>query len=263
MNVMFASIAALICYALGTWIQGRRIFQQSGSRNGVLVATSLGAVGQTIALYQLLHGEAGINLGVWNIASLSTLMVTLVVLLSSLRKPAESLFLFILPFTAATVLLAWLAPVEHIVWRPPSIMVVHVLLSVLAYGILLVAASQALLLSYQERQLKKHHRRKLLMALPPLQTMEKLLFEYVAVGLVLLSCSLLSGFLYLEDMFSFHILHKTVLSLLAWCLFTTLLVGRWVYGWRGQTAMRWTVAGSLLLVVAYFGWRLVLEIVTG
>ena len=263
MNVIFASIAALLCYALGTWIQGQRIFRQSGSRNQVLMATSLGSVFQTIALYQLLHGEAGINLGIWNIASLSTLMVTIVVLASSLCKPSESLLLFILPFTVVTVLLAWLAPVEHIVWRPPSIMVTHVLLSVLAYGILLVAASQALLLSYQERQLKKHHRRKLMLALPPLQTMEKLLFEYVAVGLLLLSCSLLSGFLFLEDMFSFRILHKTVLSLLAWCLFATLLVGRWVYGWRGQTAMRWTVAGSLLLIVAYFGWRLVIEMIIG
>ena len=260
MNVMLASIAALTGYILGTLIQGQRIFRRSGSRNGVLLSTSLGAVFQTIALYQLLHGPDGINLGLLNIASLSTLMVTIVVLLSSLRKPSESLFLFILPFTSLTVLLAWLAPVDHIIWRPPSIMVVHVLLSVLAYGILLVAAFQALMLSYQERQLKKHHRRRLMSALPPLQTMEKLLFEYVAVGLLLLSLSLLSGFMFLDGMFSAGILHKTILSLFAWCLFATLLAGRWIYGWRGQTAMRWTVAGVLLLITAYFGWRLVLEI---
>ena len=260
MNVMLASIGAFVFYLLGTVTQGRRAFAQSGSRNLVLMATTIGAVFQTIALYLSLHSPAGINLGLFNIASLSTLMVTMVVLLSSLRKPAESLFLLILPFTIATVLLAWLMPIEHIVWRPPSMMVAHVLLSVLAYGILMVAAFQALMLSYQERQLKHHNRRRIMQALPPLQTMEKLLFEYVAVGLILLTLALLSGFLFLDDMFATRFIHKTILSLMAWGLFATLLVGRRLYGWRGQTAMRWTLAGLIMLMVAYFGWRLIVEL---
>lgn len=260
MNVMLASIGAFVFYSLGTVTQGRRVFGQSGSRQLVLAATAIGAVFQTIALYFALHGNEGINLGLFNIASLSSLMVTVVVLLSSLRKPSESLFLMILPFTILTVLLAWLTPVEHIVWRPPSIMVAHVLLSVLAYGILMVAAFQALMLSYQERQLKHHNRRKIMQALPPLQTMEKLLFEYVAVGMVLLTLSLLTGFLFIEDMFDTRIIHKTILSLLAWGLFATLLIGRKFYGWRGQTAMRWTLSGLAMLMVAYFGWRLVVEL---
>lgn len=259
MNVMLASIGAFVFYSLGTVTQGRRVFASMGSRNLVLFATAAGTVFQTVALYLSLHGPDGINLGVFNIASLSSLMVTMVVLLSSLRKPSESLFLLILPFTIVTVLLAWLAPVEHIVWQPPSMMVAHVLVSVLAYGILMVAAFQALMLSYQERQLKLHHRRKIVQALPPLQTMEKLLFEYVAVGLILLTLSLLSGFLFMDDMFAARIIHKTVLSIMAWGLFATLLVGRRVYGWRGQTAMRWTMAGFALLIIAYFGWRLVIE----
>ncbi|AMO56083.1 inner membrane protein YpjD [Endozoicomonas montiporae] len=260
MNVMLASIGAFVFYSLGAFTQGRRVFIQSGSRQMVLAATAVGAVFQTVALYFSLHGSGGINLGLFNIASLSTLMVTMVVLLSSLKKPSESLFLLILPFTILTVLLAWLAPVDHIVWRPPSMMVAHVLLSVLAYGILMVAAFQALMLSYQERQLKHHNRRKIMQALPPLQTMEKLLFEYVAVGLILLTLALMTGFLFMDDMFATRIIHKTVLSIMAWGLFATLLIGRKLYGWRGQTAMRWTVAGLVMLMVAYFGWHLMVEL---
>ena len=263
MSVMLASIGAIIFYLTGTLAQGQRIRGRQGYRQLVLVATTLGAVCQTVSLYLTIHTDRGINLGIFTIASLTTLMVTMVVLLSSLKKPAESLFVTILPVTVITVLLAWLTPVEHIVWRPPSMMISHVLISVLAYGLLMVAAFQSLLLSYQERQLKHHNQKRIVKALPPLQTMEKLLFEFLVVGVILLTLSLVTGFFFIEDMFATRMIHKTVFSLTSWGLFVTLLVGHWASGWRGQTAMRWTMAGFLVLVVAYFGWRMVVDFVLG
>ncbi|MGI9277530.1 MAG: cytochrome C assembly family protein [Endozoicomonas sp.] len=263
MSVMLASIGAIFFYLTGAFAQGRRIQGREGNRQLVLGVTALGAICQTISLYFSIHTDRGINLGVFTIASLTTLMVTMVVVLSSLKKPAESLFVTILPVTVITVLLAWLAPVEHIFWRPASMMIIHILISVLAYGLLMVAAFQSLLLSYQERQLKHHNQKRIVKALPPLQTMEKLLFEFLVVGVILLTLSLATGFVFIEDMFAKRMIHKTVFSLTSWCLFVTLLVGHWASGWRGQTAMRWTMAGFLLLVVAYFGWRLVVDFVLG
>jgi ABC-type uncharacterized transport system permease subunit len=260
MNVMLVSVGATLFYVLGMATQWGRITGRGGARNWVLLATTAGAVLQTLSLYFSIHTDRGINLGVLTISSLTTLMVTLVVLLSSLRKPSESLLIMILPFTIISVLASWLAAVEHI-FRPPSLMVAHVLLSVLAYGLLMVAVCQALLISYQERQLRHHNQRRMLKALPPLQTMEKLLFEFLAVGVVLLTLSLISGFIYIDDMFGRHMLHKTVLSLVAWVMFTTLLIGHWLNGWRGQKAMRWTVSGFILLLVAYFGWRTVVDFI--
>ena len=257
MNVMLVSIGALVCYFAGTLGQGLRNTGRQFSREGVLLLTAAGLLCHTMALYLGIHTDHGINLGIFTIASLTTLMVTMVVLLSSLRRPSESLLVLILPVSIGTVTAAWLSPVEHIIWQPPSAMVTHVLVSVLAYGILMVAAFQSMLLSYQEHQLR-HHKRAI-KTLPSLQTMEKLLFEFLFLGVVLLTVSLTTGFLFFEDMFAQRLVHKTVLSILAWCLFTVLLVGHWRYGWRGQTAMRWTVSGFLLLLLAYFGWRLVLE----
>lgn len=261
MSVMFVSIGALGCYLVGAVGQGMRNGGRSASRHLILLMTSLGLAFHALVLYISIHTERGINLGVFTIGSLTSLMVTMVVVLSSLKKPSESLLVMILPVSMATVVAAWLAPVEHIVWRPPSIMVGHVLISVLAYGMLMVAAFQAILLSYQEHQLRSH--RRTIKTLPPLQTMERLLFEFLLIGVVLLTLSLGSGFLIFEDMFAQKLIQKTALSITAWCLFTALLVGRWRFGWRGQTAVRWTLAGFVLLIFAYFGWRLVLDCVSG
>jgi ABC-type uncharacterized transport system permease subunit len=97
--------------------------------------------------------------------------------------------------------------------------------------------------------------------MPPLQTMEALLFQIIAVGELLLSVALLSGFVYLEDIFAQHLMHKTVLSIFAWLVFAVLLWGRWRLGWRGKLAIRWTLAGFVALMLAYFGSKFVLELV--
>lgn len=257
---MLASLGALGFYMMGALGQGMRIRGGAVSRKGVLAVTTLGAAFQTLALYWVIHTPRGINLGIFVVASLTMLMVTLVVVFSSLRKPADSLLLLIVPVTMASTLAAWLTPLEHIVWRPPSAMVAHVLISVLAYGILMVVAFQSLLLAYQEHQLRHHHPRRIIQALPPLQTMERLMFDFLLVGVILLSLSLISGFVFLDDMFAQHLIHKTLLSLAAWCIFALLLAGHWLWGWRGLVVRRWIVAGVLLLGISYFGWRLAIDL---
>ena len=257
MNLMLASIIAIGCYLAGSLAQAMKNTGRAVPRSAVLLLTTAGLIFHVLSLYTSIHTNHGINLGVFTIASLTTMMVTMVVLLSSLRRPSENLLVMILPVATFAILAAWLSPVEHIVWQPPSAMVVHVLVSVLAYGILMVAAFQSLLLSYQEHQLR-HHKRTI-KSLPPLQSMEKLLFEFLLLGVALLTVSLTTGFLFFEDMFAQWLWHKTLLSMTAWCLFTVLLIGHWRFGWRGQTAMRWTISGFLLLMLAYFGWRLALQ----
>jgi len=91
--------------------------------------------------------------------------------------------------------------------------------------------------------------------------MESLLFQMLGTGIVFLTISLVSGFLFIEDLFAQHLVHKTVLSILAWIIFTGLLIGRSRYGWRGQTAIQWTLIGFVLLLLAYFGSKLVLELI--
>ncbi|MDQ3797635.1 MAG: cytochrome c biogenesis protein CcsA [Pseudomonadota bacterium] len=87
------------------------------------------------------------------------------------------------------------------------------------------------------------------------------MFQFIAVGFVLLSLALLTGFAFLHDIFAQHLVHKTVLSIAAWIVFAILLWGRWRFGWRGRTAIRWTLGGVFVLMLAYFGSKLVLELV--
>ena len=91
--------------------------------------------------------------------------------------------------------------------------------------------------------------------------MEKLLFELIWIGFILLTLSVASGFIFLDDMFAQHLVHKTILSIIAWCIFAILLYGRHAQGWRGTTAIKLTIAGFVVLMLAYFGSKFVLEII--
>lgn len=139
----------------------------------------------------------------------------------------------------------------------------HVLISVSAYSILILAALQAVLLRVQDSHLHGKHPGGFVRLLPPLQTMERLLFQIIGIGFLLQSLSLLTGFIFLEDMFAQHLVHKTVLSVAAWVVFAVLLWGRWRFGWRGRVAIRWTLTGVLFLLIAYLGSKLVLELILG
>jgi ABC-type uncharacterized transport system permease subunit len=142
---------------------------------------------------------------------------------------------------------------------PGPELVAHILLSALAAGLLSVAAILVLLLAAQSARLRERRPLGLLAALPPMETLEAAVFRAVLGGFVLLSLSLLSGFLFIQDLFAQHLVHKTVLSIIAWCIFGVLLLGRHRFGWRGRQALRFLLAGYVTLALAYFGSRFILE----
>lgn len=137
----------------------------------------------------------------------------------------------------------------------------HAALALLAYATLAVAALLAVTLWVQERALRRREFHGWLRALPPLVQLETLLFRTIAVGFALLTATLLTGVLFVENLFAQHLVHKTVLSVLSWLAFGALLFGRVRHGWRGAQAVRWTLAAMILLVLAYFGSKGVLELV--
>lgn len=93
--------------------------------------------------------------------------------------------------------------------------------------------------------------------------MEKLLFRLIAFGFALLSLTVLSGIVFSEELFGRALKwdHKSVFTLLSWVLFAALLAGRHFRGWRGKTALSFTLAGFATLLLAYVGSRFVLEVV--
>jgi ABC-type uncharacterized transport system permease subunit len=142
----------------------------------------------------------------------------------------------------------------------------HTVMAVLAYGLFTMAALHALLMTVVERRLHGQAAAASLSgplgALPPLLTMETLLFRLIGVGFVLLTLTLATGIAYSEVIFgqAMKLNHKTVFAIASWLIFGALLSGRLLYGWRGRVALRWTLAGFVTLMLAYVGSRFVLEV---
>ncbi|CAA9892319.1 ABC-type uncharacterized transport system permease subunit [Candidatus Methylobacter favarea] len=204
----------------------------------------------------------GFSFSFFSTSSLVSMIVALLLLMATLNQPVEKLGIAVFP-VAALMLGLNLAfsekphPLHTHNWQ----MNIHVLTSIIAFSLLNIAALQAILLAIQDRQLKSHTPRRFIQSLPPLQTMESLLFQMLSAGLFFLTIALVSGFIFIEDLFAQHLVHKTVLSILAWLIFSGLLIGRRRYGWRGPTAIKWTLCGFVSLLLAYFGSKLVLEII--
>jgi ABC-type uncharacterized transport system permease subunit len=265
MNSAVLALPAAVFYFAGGLSTGLRLF---GSRNdrrpprhlGIAFGF-IGALLHALLLYQGIATAGGLNLGFFHAFSLAAWTIVLILLISSLTKPVENLGIVLLPAAALTVLLALRYPAVRLFPADAAwALKIHVIVSLLAYSILAIASVQAILLAVQDHHLRRHHPGGFVRALPPLQTMESLLFEMISVGFVLLSAALVTGFLFLEDMFAQHLAHKTVLSILAWLAFGILLWGRFRFGWRGRPAIRWTLVGFAVLVLAYFGSKAVLEL---
>ena len=259
--------AALYLSAAGLLWRGLRSGNPlRGSGRTGLFALAAGAL---ILHAALLYGDlfqGGLNLGLTSAASLVAWAVALLFLAAVLFQPIESLGVLILPVAAATLLLEWLWPTRHLVLPGASpVQAAHIVISLIAYSLLSIAVVQGLVLGLQERALHRREASGFLRSLPPLETMEHLLFRMIAVGFVLLTLTLVSGVFFSEELFGtpLRLTHHIVLSIIAWAIFGVLLTGRRLYGWRGRTAVRWTLAGFTLLVLGYFGSKFVLEVLLG
>ncbi|MDH5570311.1 MAG: cytochrome c biogenesis protein CcsA [Gammaproteobacteria bacterium] len=228
----------------------------------LLIPGLLGLILHAGVLYNGIFTPSGLDVSFFQIFSLVGWLVALLLLTSALRQPIEYLGIIVMPFTALALLLEQMTDQHHYLPQHFSAgLEFHILISILAYSLLSVAMVQALLLHIQDAHLHNKHPGGFIRALPPLQTMETMLFRMIGLGFIILSASLLSGFIFLENMFAQHLVHKTFLSIVAWLLYATLLWGRWQFGWRGRTAIRWAVSGFIALMLAYFGSKFVIELI--
>jgi len=139
----------------------------------------------------------------------------------------------------------------------------HVVLSTLAYALLTIAVALAVALRLLDQRLRSRKPLGWLTALPSVEALEAGTFQALAAGFAVLTLALFSGFVFVDNLFAQHLVHKTVLSCLAWVVFAVLLFGRWRFGWRGRTATNWALSGFALLGLAYFGSKIVLESILG
>ena len=264
-SLIFSLLSIILYITAATLILMRlkRLATGVGTDKTVLWSVWGGAIVLHAAvLYNDTLTQQGLNLSFFNALSIVAIIISTLLLASTIKRPLENLGIVLLPVAAASLAAGHLLSGTHIVASSSSPgLQLHIVVSLIAYGTLSLAALQSILLAIQDFHLHSHQPGGWIRALPPLNLMEELMFQLIGLGFVLLAVSLISGYMFLDNMFAQHMVHKTILSTAAWLVFGVLLWGRWQFGWRGRTAIQWALGGFFVLMLAYFGSKLVLELI--
>lgn len=259
-------ILTAACYVSAAILLSVSIWKQSsGSRQASMALATIGTLSLAAAQYSHWFGQAVPDVSLPHLLSLCALVIMVLLLTSTLSRTAlYAAGLVALPIAAATTLLEWVLPGGNLPLNEVSAGVAtHMVSSVLALGLFSIAGVYAFFVFFIDHFLRNHQLNPLVRSLPPLDVMEDLLFKTIAAGFAALTVSLASGILFINNIFAQHLAHKTILSMMAWLVFGILLWGRWRYGWRGSLAVRMTLTGIVLLILSYFGSKLVLEMILG
>ena len=225
-------------------------------------------------LYASLFATTELRFGFSQALSVTLWLTVLIYWVESMIYDVKGMQALVLPLAAVCALLPAFFPGPGTpAYTQTFVFRIHLLVAMLAYSLFTIAALHATLMTLLERRL---HGGKLAgdsgeslagpwASLPPLMTLEALLFRILTLGFVLLSLTLGSGFVFSEELFgqAARFNHKTVFGIASWIIFAALLVGRYGWGWRGRTALRWTLAGFAALLLAYVGSMFVIEVVLG
>lgn len=260
--IAYASgLLASLLYVCGTVLQGQVLLRDRDLRQPILGLGFAALALHLVNVAVVIRTDAGYDFGFFHITTLFSWVMVAIVLLSSLRRPLQNLFLVLFPIAVLSLLSATFLPSYYQpVGNLGAGVALHSILGIVAFSLITIAAVQALLVAWLNRELKRHHFHPALRHVPPLQTMEALLFEVIHYGFAALLAVIITGFLFMDDMFAQHLVHKTTLTLLSCTVLGVLLWGRHARGWRGKVALRWILSGYSVLLLAYFGSKFVLEL---
>ena len=260
------TILALIAYTTSFWYLFIHLMSKRSPNHwfiGLILA--LGLLLHAGVLFNDMLTPVGINYNVFNILSFTSGLMLLLSILFSTYRPVLALNLIGIP-VAATGLIFGFAFSKHdlIVSQNSLGLDIHIILSLSAYAILLMATIHAVLLWFQDRELKNKQKRRVWVSLlPSFQAMESLLFDMLIAGFILLTLALGFGFFTIDNFFGQHLAHKTAFSIVSWFVYGSLLIGHYQFGWRGQKAIRFTIIGFFLLAIGFIGSKIVLEMILG
>jgi ABC-type uncharacterized transport system permease subunit len=262
--LLYAALAALFWRASArdanppAWIDARWLLPVALALHGAVLFPSFMAPS--------LLAESGPNLDFAHAVSLIAWLTGLVYWLASFSTGLQGLPALVAAFGAVAVLLPLLLPGEH---RSTHAMLplfqAHMIIALIAYSLFTVAAMHAAIMAAQEKHLRQAVQSGLFARLPPLMSMESMLFRLVGAGFVLLTMVVASGLLFALQVHgaALPLNHMTVFGIVSWLVFGGLLLGRRAWGWRGRQAARWTLTGFFFLVLAYLGTRFVAEVILG
>jgi ABC-type uncharacterized transport system permease subunit len=261
--LLHALVAAL--YAAAAWARWPRGEVTDASRHaGQQVLLALAITLHGVAIWHAIVRPDGLDLSFVNALSLVAGLAVLAAWLTGVLRTLPGVAAAVLPVAAVCSLLPPIAGSPHRVpFAGEPWAAAHIAVALCAYALFVVVALQALVMTGLENRLHRGLPDVSTGATPPLLTLERYMFRLIAVGFALLTLTLVSGIVFSEQLFgkAVTLTHKNVFSVAGWLVFAVLLFGRWRYGWRGRTAVKWILGGTLLLVLGYLGSKFVLEVI--
>ncbi|MEM0515962.1 cytochrome c biogenesis protein CcsA [Pseudoalteromonas sp. YIC-827] len=264
MLITVLTLLSCVFYAAATVHVLTRLFHTQGpSQKTTVILSTLAILTHMVLLVNSVFTNQGQDVSFINVSLLTCWVIVLSVTAVSLKFPATLLLPVVYGF-AAILLFASLFMPHHLIVQNIHLeagLVTHITLSLLAYCILIIATLYAVQFYFIDKRLKRKDLAIVYSHLPPLMVVERQLYQLVTVGTALLTLALLSGFIFVDTMISKEYAHKTILSLLAWAIFATVVFGRHLKGWRGKSSVITIMVGAALLTLAYFGSRFVQEVI--
>lgn len=257
-------------YLLLAWLTWRTLAAPERSGRWRAVVLPLLALAHATLLGLAIGGSGEFHFGFAQALSATLLLAVLVLWIEGMFVPVRGLDVVVLPAAALSVLLPFAFPGAAIGAGVDSTALrLHLLVAMAAYSLLTIAALHALLMALVDRRLHSPLQAptrgvgRIFGQVPSLLALENLLFRLIWVGFILLTATLVTGVFFSEQLFgrALRFEHKTIFTIASWLVFAGLLGGRMVFGWRGRTALRWTLVGFVMLLLAYVGSRFVLEVI--
>ncbi|GIU07357.1 cytochrome C assembly protein [Shewanella morhuae] len=256
------SASAMFFYCIALVLVTSRLFHPEGpNRRAVASFAAIAVILHAAALSQVIFTTDGQNFSLTNVISLVNWIIAFTFTILMFRLKVIVVVPVVYACSVLSVALLWLLPPKFIIHFElyPEVLA-HVVLSLMAYSALMIAALYAIQLAMIQNKLKKKQFM-LSPGIPPLMTVEKQLYHLVIIGVILLSLSLATGFIFLDDMFADGKGHKAILSIMAWFVYITMLWQQYWVGCKIKTAVIYTLTGAGLLSLAYFGARIVKELI--
>ena len=260
------TILALIAYTTSFWYLFLHLMSKRAPNLWFIgLMSGLGLFLHAVVLYHDMVTPLGINYDVFNLMSFTTALMMLLSLLYSTYRPVVALNLLGIPVASLGLILGYgFSKTNQMIGQNTLGLDIHIILSLSAYAVLLMATIHAVLLWLQDRELKNKQKKRVWVSLlPSFQAMESLLFDMLTTGFLLLTAALVFGVFTIDDFFAQHLAHKTAFSIVSWFVYGALLFGHYKFGWRGQKAIRFTITGFVLLGIGFLGSKFILEMILG
>lgn len=253
MMIIFIAVLTIILYFAAAGLQLLNLIKNIQALNKWVISLSLIAIfAHAFLLYRWIDVSTGQNLTFFNTLSQVCWLATVIVWFMAIKRPLVNLGMVVYPLSAISILLVLIFSGSYIVnTKADPKTLLHILLSFLAVSILIIAAIQSIFLALLNRALRNKHPNLLTQSLLPLQKMESLLFQLISLGFFILTAVIISGLSFFSRMYHSDLWHHMLFAIIAWLIFGILLIGRIFFGWRGKIAIRWTLIGVMLLLVAY------------